>query len=496
MLLNFFLLISLFINPAHPLGRAVVSAGSKDIVSMWQLEPHEKTFAHLDDIRRQIYDTLFEIDDKGLAKESLAESCTIVSTKEDIENNVNIVLTCKIRTGVFFHDGIELTSKDVEFSINRLKTSKTLSSYYDIMESCTAPDKYNINFVLKYKAPDVVSTRDWLLERFKRVLATTGYIVRARYFEGNLNWAIEYPVGTGPFYFVDWKIWDKNEGRSQIILAKNKSYWKKDYPKLDQVIFRFLPSSMWAKQMKDGFLSMVIRPNARDYDLFTEQNKDKGLAKISKRLRYSYQYLLFSPFSKYFQSKDLKRALLNTVNREALSKSMGSTVMINSGRALYASTVFPEKFPVLKYKPRAAREAVLDYLKSRKSKIKDYMNINILVADRIEDLLVAEELRRQLYSVGFVLKVTKLSSENYNIAINKETFEPYDLLLYSVDENPNYTTPSVRNILSYGGVQLYQRSMVYILSRPDAESTIEPYAVNMSSFVPPSEGPISLFSAE
>ena len=124
------------------------------------------------------------------------------------------------------------------------------------------------------------------------------------------------------------------------------------------------------------------------------------------------------------------------------------------------------------------------------------MNINILVADRIEDLLVAEELRRQLYSVGFVLKVTKLSSENYNIAINKETFEPYDLLLYSVDENPNYTTPSVRNILSYGGVQLYQRSMVYILSRPDAESTIEPYAVNMSSFVPPSEGPISLFSAE
>jgi ABC-type transport system substrate-binding protein len=501
MFLSFLFLIFMSLSSVHPSGRAVISTGSKDIVSMWQMEPHEKTFPHLDDIRRQIYDTLYEIDETGSARESLAQGCDVLDYKEDIENNVRIVLNCRMRLAVYFHDGIELSSRDVEFSINRLKASKTLSSYYDIVESCTTPDKYNVRFVLKYRTPEVGSSKEWLLERFKRVLATTGYIVRARYFEGNTSWAVEYPVGTGPFYFVDWKMWNASEGRSQIILAKNRSYWKKEYPKLDQLIFRFLPANMWAEQMKQGFLSAVIRPTARDHDNFGKENKDEGFAAVSKRLRFSYQYMLFSPYSKYFRSKDLKRAFLNSVSREMLAKSMGSTAMINYGRSLYASTIFPQKYPVLKYKPREAREALLEYLKSRKSvarldNSRGYITLNILVPDRIEELLVAEELKRQLYPIGFSLKVTKLSSEKYNIAVNNEAFNNYDIILYSVDENPNYITPSVREILSYGGVQLYQRSLVYMLARPNTESSVEPFSTPLTKFAPPAEGPVFLFDAE
>ncbi|MCX6112971.1 MAG: ABC transporter substrate-binding protein [Proteobacteria bacterium] len=501
MVFNFFLLVSLLGNLAHPWGRIVVSTGSRDIVSMWQLEPHEKTFPHLDDIRRQIYDTLYEFDEKGNVKESLAESCNISSYNEDIENNVKIIMNCRIRPGVFFHDGVELTSRDVAFSINRLKTSKTLSSYFDIMENCVAPNNYSVTFTLKYKTPDVISPKEWLYERFKRILAKTGYIVRARYFEGNINWAIEYPVGTGPFYFQDWKIWDRDEGRSQIILSKNKSYWKKEYPKLDQLIFRFLPSAMWSEQIKKGFLSLVLRPTAMDYELFNTLNKNHDIAKTSKRLMFSYQYLLFSPYSKNFQSRDLKRALLNSVDRVSISKSLGSTAMINSGRALYASIVFPEKFHLLKYSPKEAREEVMYYLKDKKNKPKagykkGYININILVPDRAEELLVAEELRRQLYPVGFSVKINKLSSENYNIALNKKAFNDYDLILYSVDENPNYLTPNVRDILSYGGVQLYQRSLTYILSMSDTESSMEPYSIPLTEFMPPVEGPVYFFDTE
>ena len=502
MFLNFFLLVSLVGSLAHPWGRVVVSTGSRDIVSMWQLEPHEKTFPHLDDIRRQIYDTLYDIDGKGELRESLAESCHITSYIEDIENNVKMILSCRIRAGVFFHDGVELTAKDVVFSMNRLKISKTLSSYFNLMEDCVAHDNYNVSFTLKYRTPDVVSPRDWLSERFKRLLASTGYIVRARAFSGNLNWAIEYPVGTGPFYFQDWKIWDSNEGRSQIILLKNKSYWKKDYPKLDQVIFRFLPFGMWSQQIEKGALSLILRPSARDYQMFANLNKDHSIAKTSKRLIYSYQYLLFSPYSKYFKSKDLKRALLNSVSRDAVSRSLGSTAMVNSGSALYSSLVFPERFPLLAYRPNEARDAVLDYLKERKNRglaenKKDTINVNMLVPDRMEELLVAEELKRQLYRAGFSITIKKLSSENYNMVVNKTAFNDYDLILYSVDENPNYMTPGVRDILSYGGIQLYQRSLTYILSMTNSENTtIEPYSIPLTKFMPPVEGAVYFLEAE
>lgn len=494
MIFNFLLLVSSIICSVHPLNRVVVSTGTRDVVSMWQLDPHEKTLPHLDDIRRQIYDTLYEIDDRGSTKESLVDNCSIPTYDEDIENNVKIIIDCSLKHNVFFHDGIELTAKDVEYSINRLKRSKTQSSSFDIMESCVAKNKYELVFTLKYKTPDVMSSKEWLYERFKRILATVGYITRARYMEGNLNWAIEYPVGTGPFYFEDWKIWDKTNGRSQIVLSKNKSYWKKTYPRIDQLIFRFLPSDMWMSEFKQENLSLVLRPTVKDYQLFYAQNKGRGIAGISKRLRYSYQYLLFNPSSTIMGSKELQRILLRSISREKLSKSLGSTVMVNSGRALYSSCVFPEKFPVLKYQPRTANDALLNYLDERGEN--GNLKISILVPDRAEELLVVEELRRQLYTVGFTLKIKKMSSENYNIAVNNNYFSGYDLILYSVEENPNYLTPKGREILDYGGMQLYQRMLAYILSRPDIENTSKPFSVSLSRFTPPAEGAVRFFDAE
>ena len=43
------------------------------------------------------------------------------------------------------------------------------------------------------------------------------------------------PIGTGPFTVSDWVRGDR------IVLAKNKDYWVKGLPKLDRVIYRFIP---------------------------------------------------------------------------------------------------------------------------------------------------------------------------------------------------------------------------------------------------------------
>ncbi len=469
--------------------RAVVCTGQKDIVSMWELDPHESLPPHLDDIRKQIYDTLYEADASGNPKESLVEYCNVDSYSEDVETNADMAISCRLRPGIYFHDGNELTPQDVVFSIRRTKSSRTLSAVLDMIKDVQVSGQRDVKFIVKYNVGGIDIPNKWLFERFKRVLARTSYIARRNYFEDAGSWAIEYPIGTGPFYFKDWKIWDKKESRSQIILYKNKSYWRTGLPKIDQLNFRFMPSSMWAAGLSDGSVDLAYRMPYSAYKLLKNKDVKSGAYKKSKRLIYSYQYLLFSPYSKYLSYVDVRQAFLQGVNRERLSKLVfDGNVMINSGRSLYASCAFPERFQTRPYKPFDARIAVTEFLKAIGAKKAEKIPLNILVPDMPEELAVAQELMKQLYAAGFLLKIKKLPYSKYLAVANSGHTKDYDLVLYSIDENPMFTTPQKLMLLANGGVQLYQRYIFYAMARPEKGG--------FRNFIPSAEGPVELKDAE
>lgn len=453
---------------------------------MWELDPHEDVPAHLDDIRRQIYDTLYELDVYGEPKESLIESCTVNSYSEDIETNADMIIVCKLRPSIYFHDGTELKPEDVAFSIRRVKTSRTLSASLDMIKDVQIAGQREIRFVIKYNVGGIDIPNKWLFERFKRIMARTSYVARKKYFEDAGSWAIEYPVGTGPFYFKDWKMWDIKNSRSQVLLYKNKSYWRDEYPKLDELYFRFMPSTLWASALKQGTLSLVYR---MPYKNFKALSVKDGTYKKSKRLIYSYQYLLFSPYSKHLSDIVVKNAFLGGLNRGYLAKfDFDGNVMVNSGRSLYASCVFPEKFQAASYKPFESRLTVIDYLRSIGAKKAEKIPLNVLISDDPESVLVANDLMKQLYAAGFVLKIKKLPFSKYSSIVNAEDFEKYDLILYSMDENPVFATPKKLLLLANGGVQLYQRYSFYAMARPEKGG--------LRKFTPPVEGPIYLKEAE
>lgn len=473
--------------------RVIVSSGQQDILSMTELDPHERTSEYLEDITRQIYDTLYTIDKNGNIQESLATSCVVKSFSEDVGANAQMDVVCKIRENIYFHDGLKLTPKDVVFSVSRLKNSSTLSSYLSMIKEVSLFED-GVKFILKYNVAGIDDPKKWLFERFKRVVARYPYIVRADYFTGGAGWALEYPVGTGPFYFKDWKLWEPKESRSQIILEKNKSYWKNEPPKVDEVLFRFLPSFMWQPNFSNGTVSLLFRIPYEDYKLLNKaSNKNKDGFRTLKKRAYSYQYLVFNPRSEILKpSSSLRKAFVAAVNREKIARMVfGKDVVINSGAALNSSVSFPDKFITQSYNPVMSKKAVRSYMRSKKIS-GDRLAVSILIPDTYESNLVADELIKELYLAGFLANVKKLSYAAYSSNINKGSFGNFDVMMYSVNENPNVCTLRVGSILKNGGIQLYQRYLFYALLRSERGQ----YAKTLTTFIPPVEGPLVLGNIE
>ena len=127
----------------------------------------------------------------------------------------------RLKKGVSFHDGTRFTSKDVLFSIDRMRNDKKSlqsSNFRDIM-SVEAPDDYSV--VLTTKKPSAV-----LLERLNN-----RFIISRQAVEKNGNELDNYRIGTGPYKLVSWQ----RDGN--LVLARNDDHWR-GKPEVKEALFR------------------------------------------------------------------------------------------------------------------------------------------------------------------------------------------------------------------------------------------------------------------
>ncbi|MBV8966044.1 MAG: hypothetical protein JO191_07695, partial [Mycobacteriaceae bacterium] len=158
--------------------------------------------------------------------------------------------TFRLRRGVKFHDGTEMTSADVVAMLRRLLDPATAApsrSNYDMVSALDAPDPYTVVFTLSSPyggLADVLSDRQVkIVPRDKVGQLTT------------------HPIGTGPFKFVYYTPGDR------LVMARNPDYFEAGVPKLDGVELRIIPE-MSAKlaALQAGDLEIV-------WDLPLEQVK-------------------------------------------------------------------------------------------------------------------------------------------------------------------------------------------------------------------------------
>src|SRR3989449_851035 len=179
--------------------------------------------------------------------------------------------TFKLRQGVKFHDGQELTSADVKFTFDRLFEKSPGKSDFIAVDRVEPTGRYGVKFLTK--------------EPFAGLLAALGgfwgFILSEAGIKkhGDLNKAA---LGTGPFMLQDWKV------EQQMVLKRHPHYFRKGLPHVDEVILRIIPD--------EANIVAALR-TGQIHHAFLEDNKNFNLLKDEKTLtgyrssRLGYDFL-------------------------------------------------------------------------------------------------------------------------------------------------------------------------------------------------------------
>ena len=178
--------------------------------------------------------------------------------------------TFKLRQGVKFHDGQEMTSADVKFTFDRLFEKSPGKSDFIAVDKVEPAGRHAVKFITK--------------EPFAGLLAALGgfwgFIISEAGIKkhGDLNKAA---LGTGPFMLQDWKV------EQQMVLKRHPGYFKKGLPHVDEVNLRIIPDEAnIVAALRTGQIHHAFIEDNKNYNLLRDEKTLTGYR--SSRLGYDF----------------------------------------------------------------------------------------------------------------------------------------------------------------------------------------------------------------
>lgn len=200
----------------------LVLADSTDAAS---LDPHVQNDGQSEQVVAMLYNTLLKFKVDGSIVPDLAESYTVSADKK--------TWTFKLRSGVKFHNGKELTAEDVKATYGRFMADTAdgkrlvVKNITKMFKSVEVKDKYTVSITTDEAYGPMMS----LL--CNRSLAIMDPEVFNKY-GADTGTRPENTIGTGPYKIVTWK---KDE---QIELERNKDYFGEP-AKTERLILKVIP---------------------------------------------------------------------------------------------------------------------------------------------------------------------------------------------------------------------------------------------------------------
>jgi len=292
------------------------------------------------DVDRLIFSGLIRFDARGFPQPDLAESW---GTSAD-----GTIYNFTLRTNAFWHDGAPVTSDDVLFTIERLKSASLFPQ--DIKEmwnqiEVKKLDDHNLKFTLPEPfAPflDYVAfgilPKHWLESTPSDQLASSPFNIQ--------------PLGSGPYKF-DHLIVEGDQIKGIVLTLNEAFYGQKPY--LQQVVFRYYPDARSAfEAYRQGEVMGLSRITP---DILLQALAEPNLAVYSARLPQLSLILLNlnNDEVQFLQNVHVRRALLLGLNREYIvSTLLQGQAMIADGPILPGSWAHYDGLKRLPYDPDAA----------------------------------------------------------------------------------------------------------------------------------------------
>jgi len=276
-------------QPSHG-GRLVFGIRS-DITA---LNPFLRTSSTNYYVRGLAYEALLDFDKTGKLVPSLAQSWSVSPDGKSY--------TFRLRTGVKFHNGKELTAEDVKWSADYALDPKNNASGFTILkylQAVNVKDSLTVEFVLKQP-----------MGAFLNLLATVRafpVVPKGSVPEGTAK-VLNPAPGTGPFIFKEHK------PAREMVFARNKNYWQKDLPYLDELVLKPVPEDQVRFiSVRSGDLDMIERtPYVAIRKLLAGGSPELKTTEV----KYAgYRRLLFNVADPPFNNLKLRQAVLYALDK-------------------------------------------------------------------------------------------------------------------------------------------------------------------------------------
>lgn len=389
-----------------------------------------------------MYEPLFAVGDDFEARRVLCEDYTT----ED-----GVTFDFKLRQGVTFHDGTEMTSSDVTYTYYFARTLSKYSARLKNIESVTAPDDYTVSVTLKsanYGLPLLLDIP----------IIKTGTIDDT------------VPDGTGAYVYGY---------ISDTSAALNAYRGYRDHAKLPIDSIRLERTDL--RDVNKAFTVAAL--DLLDYD----PNGETSFSIQSDHELNFYNTTVFDYVgfnSNKLINTDMRRAFAHAVDREAIAKS------IYGGHALAAAEIFSPACPYYDHRLAEENEYSLQSLSIglRAIGLDDHdgdsyleypveggmakLSIRFIVNEEDPARVKAAELiSHALGSIGINVKLDKLPWEEYIEALEKGDFDMYyaEVKLGSDFDFTELLTKD--GTLNYGGIthEAYGELIAAFSSSPEAE---------------------------
>jgi len=320
-----------------------------------------------------------------------------------------------LRTGVKFHDGHPLTSRDVKWTFDSLLQGKILSTKtaaYRFVDTIEAPDASTVIFQLK--EPDAPLL--WSL--------SDGAIGIVPY--GSGNEMSRHPIGSGPFRFVSAEQ-DKN-----VIIESNDNYWGQK-PRLKRVRFDVVPDATTrALELRKSSADIALNALTEDMVLTLQQ---KSNLQVAHALGTRLAYMGFNLRDPILKDVRVRQALAKAIDRRPIIHYLLRDFARPASNLLPPESWAYADVAAYNFDPSGARQ-LLDAAGYRAiNGIRFHLTMKTSTEESTR--LLAAVLQQQLREVGIALDIRTFESATFFSDVTRGAFQLYSLRWIGGNEDPD-----------------------------------------------------------
>ncbi|MFQ5647070.1 MAG: ABC transporter substrate-binding protein [bacterium] len=348
------------------------------------LDPQQAVDLNSRLLMANIYDRLYEINEKGKLVPVLAETFP--------QPEAPLKYAIKLKEGIHFHDGSPFDAEDVVYSFARLtKSNSPYRHHVEAIKEVEYLNRYRILVRLNRPVLNLAA----LFAQLEMAPMSKSFVERY----GD-DYGLVSACGTGPFKFYTWRRGKK------VVLEKNYQYWRPKLPFINRLVFKeYKDAGKAVDSLKKRMISVAVNLNPQQ--AVELDNQKKIIVKQTGENRLIQLYL--NAETAVLENSGIRRAISLAIDRSEIVEE------IFGGYAEAAPSIFPpgSLFPKLDkplyaYDPKTAESGLAQagYRKRTPLKLELFCSLDATLI-KISDLI-----KRQLAKVGVLVTVRKMNKQS------------------------------------------------------------------------------------